>query len=187
MAKKQTPRAGWLQTNALRVARVHFLYIVGYMLAIVIFDSWNLFTHDAVVQRWTLAAVLFVLTTILWYLSRLKFSADSVYVALVLLLILADIGFAATNIYWERGMASRSVVLFAVPIITAATLRSRSILLAAAALSMVAYTTAAVRYFYQHYGEGYRVELWGNLLLYSAIFFVLGWLLMVIIRPTNET
>jgi hypothetical protein len=106
---------------------------------------------------------------------------------LVLLLILADIGFAATNIYWERGMASRSVVLFAVPIITAATLRSRSILLAAAALSMVAYTTAAVRYFYQHYGEGYRVELWGNLLLYSAIFFVLGWLLMVIIRPTNET
>jgi hypothetical protein len=187
MAKKQASRAGWLQTNALRVTRVHFLYIVSYMLALVIFDSWNLYTHDAVVQRWTLAAILFVLNTVFWYMSRLKFSTDSLYVALVLLLIVADIVFAATNIYWERGMASRSVVLFAVPIITAGTLRSRSILLATTALSMVAYSTAAVRYFYQHYGEGYRVELWGDLFLYSAAFFVLGWLLMILIRPTNET
>jgi hypothetical protein len=187
MAKKQTSRAGWLQTNAIRVTRVHFLYAVSYMLALVVFDSWNLYTHDAIVQRWTLAAILFILTTVLWYLSRLKFSTDSLYVALVLLLVLADIVFAATNVYWERGMASRSVALFAIPIITAASLRSRSILLASTALSMAAYSLAAVRYFFQHYGEGYRVELWGNLLFYSAVFFVFGWLLMVIIRPTNES
>jgi hypothetical protein len=186
MAKKQTPRAGWLQTNALRVTRVHFLYILSYMLGLIIFDSWNLYTHDAVVNRWTLAAVFFILNPFFWYFSRLRFKSDSIYVLLVVLLVAADIVFAATNVFWERGMASRSVVMFAVPIITAASLRSRSILLAATALSTAAYSLSVVRYFFLHYGEGYRVELWGNLFLYSAAFFVLGWLLMLIIRPTNE-
>jgi len=178
--------ASWLQSTAIRVTRGHFLYVVAYMVAIIIFDSWNLYTHDAVVNRWTLAAALFVLNTVFWYVSRIKFNTDTIYMILLLLLILADIIFAGTNVYWERGMASRSIILFAVPIISAAAVRSRSTLLAATALSAVAYSTAATRYFYQHYGEGYRVELWGNIFFYSAIFFVLSWLLWVVVRPAQE-
>jgi hypothetical protein len=29
--------------------------------------------------------------------------------------------------------------------------------------------------------------LWSDLFLYSAAFFVLGWLLLILIRPTNES
>ena len=156
------------------------------MISIIIFDSWNLFTHEAVSERWTFAGGLLALNSLLWYAARMKFKKESVYVNLVLLLIAADLVFAAFNVYWERGLASKSVILFAVPLITAATLRSRSTLLATSALATAAYSTATVRYFFAHYGESYRVELYGYVAFYCALFFVLSWLLFIIIRPTKE-
>jgi hypothetical protein len=33
---------------------------------------------------------------------------------------------------------------------------------------------------------GYRVELWANVGFFSAMFFVLAFLLMIIIRPSTE-
>lgn len=189
MSKKLRPKAGkagWLQTNTVRVARAHFAFVAIYMISIVVFDSWNLYTHEAVSLRWTFAAGLLVLTSLVWYVGRMKFKSQSWYVNLVLLLIAADIIFAGLNVYWERGLDSKSVVLFAVPLIAAATLRSRSTLLVTSVLATAAYSTAAVRYFYQHYGESYRVELYGYLTFYCALFFVFAWLLWIIIRPSRE-
>ena len=99
---------------------------------------------------------------------------------------LADIAFATYNVYWQQGLSSKSVLLFTVPIVTAAVLRSRSILLATTTLCAAAYSTVSVRYFFDNYGLGYRVELWGTIGLYTAVFFILALLLMVIIKPTNE-
>jgi hypothetical protein len=175
----------WLQLTATRVTRVHFFFIAAYMVSIIIFDSWNLITHDGVAQRWTAAASLLVLNIIVWYLVRMKFSNSSLYITFILALILADIVFASYNVFWERGIASKSVALFAVPIISAAALRSRTTILAASALSAASYSIAAVRYFYIHYGESFRVELYGNLFFYCALFFVLAFLLLVLIRPAD--
>lgn len=187
MPKKTTSKKpNWIQTNAVRVTRVHFAFVAAYMISIIIFDSWNLYTHEAVTDRWTLAGGLLALNTILWYTARMKFKKISIYVNLILLLVAADLIFAAFNVYWERGLASKSVLLFVLPLITAATLRSRSTLLATSALATAAYSTAAVRYFYQHYGESFRVELYGYLSLYCALFFIFSWLMWVIIRPTAE-
>lgn len=186
MAKKTKTKAGWLQTTALRVTRIQFIYIGIYIAATVIFDSWNLFTHQAIAQRWTLAGGLLILNTILWYVSRIRFANQSVYFINLLTLIVADIIFAAVNVYWERGLASKAVALFMVPLAVAATLRSRSTLLATAAISGAAYSTATVRYFNQHYGESYRIELYGYIGFYCALFFVLSWLLWVVIKPTEE-
>lgn len=186
MPKKKPVAFSWLQTTAIRVTKLHFLYIAACMGALIVFDSWNLLTQEAVAERWTAAGVLLVINSVFWYISRIKFSKDTVYINLLLLLILADIAFAAMTVYWERGLASSSVILFAVPIITAATLRSRSTLLATAALSISAYSISAVRYFYQHYGESFRVELYGELAFYSAIFFVLVGLLWVVVSPRNR-
>src|SRR5437879_1717329 len=116
MAKKSAIRASWLQTTALRITRVHFLYIASYMATIVIFDSWNLFTHEAIAQRWTIAGILLALNTVFWYVCRIKFSKDTVYIILVLLLILADILFASLNVFWERGLASKAVFLYTIPL-----------------------------------------------------------------------
>jgi hypothetical protein len=186
MTKKTSAVNHWLQTTAVRNARVHFIFIIAYILTIIVFDSWNLYTHQAASQLWTAGGVLLIANTIIWYLSRLNFSKTSYYVGLILLLVLADIAFASYNVYWQHGLASKAVMLFAVPIITAATLRSRSTLLAATTLSAAAYSIASVRYFFTNYGLSYRVELWGTVGFYSALFFVLALLLMVIISPTDE-
>lgn len=186
MVKKPTQTAGWLQTTALRLTRVHFVFVAVYVASTIVFDSWNLYTHEAITQLWTAAGILLAVNTVLWFLARMKLGAESAYRSIILLLVLADISFAAYNVFWQQGLASKSVALFAVPIITVAALRSRSALLATASLCAAAYSVVAVRYFYQNYGEGYRVELWGTVGFYCAIFFVLAGLLMVIIHPTQE-
>ena len=145
MSNKSTTVTHWLQTTAVRVTRVHFLYIAAYIAATVVFDSWNLYTHKAVSQLWTAAGILLVVNTILWFFARMKFSSSSVYAFAVLALILADIIFASYNVYWQRGLASKSVMLFAVPIVTAAVLRSRSTLLATTTLCAAAYSIVSVR------------------------------------------
>ena len=78
MAKKSLSRKNWLQATAVRVTRAHFLYVGIYMAAIIIFDSWNLYTHQAIGWRWTAAGSLLALTTVLWYLARIRFSKDVV-------------------------------------------------------------------------------------------------------------
>lgn len=165
---------------------MHFVYIAFYIASIIVFDMWNLYTHVAIAQLWTAAGMMLVLNTVLWYVARMNFSNNNVYVTVILLLIVADIIFASYNVLWQKGLASKSVMLFAVPIVTAAVLRSRSTLLATTTLCAAAYSTISVRYFFQHYGESYRVELYGTVGFYCAIFFVLAGLLMVIILPKNE-
>jgi hypothetical protein len=186
MPKKSKSSNAWLQTAAVRVTRVHFLYILVYIVATVVFDSWNLYTHEAVGQLWTAAGILLVVNTIIWFQARQNYAHKSLYVFNILALILADIAFAAFNIWWQHGLASKSVMLFTVPIVTAAVLRSRSLLLGTTTLCAAVYSTVSVRYFFENYGEGYRIELWGTIGLYSAVFFVLALILMVLVKPTNE-
>jgi hypothetical protein len=186
MAKKPTSGASWLQTTVVRLTRIHFLYVVCFLVSIVIFDASNLYTHQAIGQIWTAGGILMAVNVFLWFAARLKTPNYWFYVGLALALIIADIAFASYIVYWQRGLYSKSVMLFTVPIITAAALRSRSILLGTTALSAAAYSTVSVRYFFDHYGLGYRVELWANVGFFSAMFFVLAFLLMIIIRPSTE-
>jgi hypothetical protein len=186
MAKSSKSLVNWLQSTAVRVTRVHFLYIAAYMGSTIVFDSWNLFTHPEIANRWTIAAILLILNTIFWYVARIKFSNDTVYIFLILGLVVADILFASMNVYWERGLASKAVFLFAVPIVTSACLRSRSALLATTTLCVAAYSLSVMRYFNLHYGESFRVELYGYMAFYCALFFVLASLLLIIIRPRGN-
>jgi hypothetical protein len=172
-----------IQERALRGCRVYFLYVLTYAVSIIIFDSWNLITHDGILQRWTLAVILAVSTTFLWFIARTYSKSIAAINGVFYGLIIIGIIFAALNVYIDRGMASKSVILFAVPLVAAAITKSRSILLATASFSAAAYSLAMVRYFYENYGEGYRVQLYGEIFLYSMIFFVLAWLLLILIQP----
>lgn len=156
------------------------------MISLVVFDSWNLIAHDAMVKFWLAAAALLAANTFCWYISRINFSSDKVYILALQCLILADIVFAALVVYWERGVASSSVILFTVPLLLTAVLRSRSSLLATAILSIAAYSASSVKYFYDHYGEGYRVELYGEIFLYGALFFIFAALLHVVNTPRQN-
>ncbi|MBX4197258.1 hypothetical protein KW801_01730 [Candidatus Saccharibacteria bacterium] len=186
MAKKSTNAAGWLQTTAVRISRIHFAYVAAYLLSVVIFDTWNLYTHQATSQLWTAGGVLLAVNVIIWFTARLKSNNYWFYVGVLLALILADIIFASYIVYWQRGLYSKAVMLYTIPIISAAAMRSRSILLATTTLSTAAYSTISVRYFFNNYGLGYRVELWGTIGFFSAMLFVLALLLLVVINPTKE-
>jgi hypothetical protein len=186
MAKKSKSPNAWLQTNAVRLTRIHFIYVAFFLLSVVIFDASNLYTYKAITELWTAGVSLLALNVIIWFAARFKVSNYWYYTALAGLLILADILFATYLIWIERGLYSKDVMLYAVPIIASATLRSRSIVFATATLCAAAYSTTAVRYFFQNYGLGYKVELWSTVGFFSAMMFVLAFLLMVIIRPTEE-
>lgn len=185
--RKQKVAQSLLQVSAIRVTRVHFLFILIFALQIIIFDSWNLIPHEAVSQRWTAIAVIASLNTVLWFFAKINFDRPIYYIGVIMSLVFADIVLAGFSVYWERGMASTSVVLFVLALLSASVIRSRTIVLATAALCSVGYSTAAVRYFNSNYGEGFRVQLWGQVGFYSALFFIFSLIIIVSLNLSNES
>jgi len=148
----------------------------------VIYDAWKLITPNALLNRWIVCALLFAITTVVWYIARGKIHTTSAAKLLVWALVVSDIAAASFNVYTQRGMSSRAVMLYAVPIIISAVLRTRSALFAAAALSAAAYTSTAIAYFVLNFNEGYKIELYGEVGFYSALFFVLASALWIVVR-----
>jgi hypothetical protein len=185
MARSTTPQTDRLRDAVSRLSGVHFFFAAAYILSIIIFDSWNLIPPDALSQRWTFASSLLIVTTLIWYAVRSGTRSPAFYSALVYVLIVVDIALAAFTVYSERGMASRGVALFAIPIAVSAVLMTRTALFAAATLSATAYSWSAVRYFAQNPSEGYKIELYGVLAFYSAGFFILAALLWAVVRPAK--
>ena len=175
-----------LQPSVLRLARIHFAYVFIFAISIAAFDAWQLIAPEDVLTRWTMAAIMLVVTTIIWYIARTKPTTPAIYKALVLGLVLVDIAVATTLVYSERGMASRAVALYAVPIVVSAVLMRSSAVFAAASLSTAAYTFAAIRYFVINFNEGYKIELYAIIGFYSAMFFVFAALLSTIIKSKTN-
>ncbi len=176
---------GWLQTNTVRIARLHFVYVTVFAISIIAYDAWKLITTESLMERWTLAMVMLVLTTALWFIARNTVFRANVYQLIVFAFIALDTVVAAYAVYFGRGMASRGVALFAIPIAVSAVLLSRSALYGAAAVAAAAYSYAALKYFTDHPSEGYKVELYGDLFFYSASFFILASLLWVVARSVQ--
>jgi hypothetical protein len=165
------------------MTKVHFGYVLLYMLSIVTFDTWNLIPHEGIVWRWQAATVLLAVNAICWYLARTKLGFRDAYKLVGIALIVADVIFAAYNVYWDRGIASPMVALFAVPVVLAAVLHSRRAILGAAVLAIGGYSLSCVKYFHLHYGEALKVQLYGTVLLFCGVSLVLAFLLMIIIKP----
>ncbi len=171
-----------LQAAVHRITQIHFAYIVLYMVSLIAFDSWNLITHEGIVWRWQAASSLLIVNAVGWYLARTNLKGKTPYKLIVLALIIGDIVFACLNVTWERGMASKSVALFAVPIVIAAILHSRRAILATTTFSAAAYSLVTVKYFHLNYGEGLKVQLYGTILFYCGLFYILALMLMLVIK-----
>ncbi len=186
---KQTNKNQILQfrNSVTRVARWHFAYVLALAGQIIIYDAWKLITPEVVLQRWLVAAGLLAVTAVVWFLAKSKAMAANAYRNLVFVLIAADILVASFLVYSQRGMASRAVILYVIPIITAAVLRSRSAIVATAALCVAAYTSTALGYFVLNFNEGYKIELYGEVGFYSIGLFIVAFLLWAAIRPARKT
>ena len=79
-------------------------------------------------------------------------------------------------------MASRAVFLFVIPLIVIALLMSLSALLLTATICVAVYITTTVSYFVNNFNEGYKVELYGEVGFYSAMFYVVAYLLWAVVK-----
>ncbi len=185
MASKNT-EVSWLHTNVLRLSRVHFVYVFVFALQTVVYDAWKLVEDKAVMNRWIMTAILATVTAMVWYLAHNTIKTTLGYKFLVFALIITDIAAATFNVYTQRGMASRAVMLYAIPIAVSAVLLSRVALFATATICAASYIATAYAYFVLNFNEGYKIELYGEVGFYTAIFFVLASLLWVVVRSKRH-
>lgn len=182
MTLKQKSKLLELSATTVGLARAHFLFVAVYVVAIVASDAWGLIMPEIVLRRWTIAAIALIISAVVWYTARNMVGSPFYYKSLIFVLILTDIVVAAVSVYSQRGMASRSVMLFAIPIAVSAALRTRAAIFATATIATAAYTLAAVRYFVLNFNEGYKAELYTETLFYCGMFFVLAAILWVVVR-----
>ncbi len=184
MKKSKRTAVSPYRASVLRVSKAHFFYVLAVSVFVLQYDAWKLITPEAALQRWTVACVMLVVVTLCWFAARQQKTLDTYYQAILATIIVMDIYVAAFSVFSQRGMASRGVALFAIPIIVAAT-ASRAAIFATAALSLAAYWFASVRYFNLYPSEGYRVELYSDLTFYGATFFVIAALLYIVISKSK--
>lgn len=175
-----------LKLRIVRVSRVHFYLALAFAIQIVAYDAWSLIQPEAVLKRWLVTAGMFVGVTSIWLLARNPTTKVAFYQKLVAALILLDVLLVSFLVYETRGMASRAVALYAIPIIVAAVLRSRVALIAAAFLSIAAYSSAAIAYFVLNFNEGYSVELYGEVGFYSAAMVLLAMLIWAVLNTSQK-
>lgn len=182
MAKTKNNTLKRLQNDLQRTTRAHFAFVVAYIGSMIILYAWKAVTNEAFGMRWTLAGILLAVNTVIWFISHMRSTTRSQLVLMTLVLALADLTFAGINVYLSRGMASIYAFLFIMPLLTVAILRSRLMMISAATFASATYSTAAVLYFTNNYGEGFKVELWGTIFMFSSLFFVLAWQIYTIFR-----
>ncbi len=182
---KNANKLNWLQLNVIRLSRVHFWLAAVFALSIIVAHASKLITPQAVLARWSVAAVMLAATSVIWYVARQPSKSRHYYAALVYVLIVIDIYLASYLVYAERGMASRAVALYAIPIAVSAVLLRPRAIFATAAICIAAYSFSAVRYFVINFNEGYMAELYATIAFYSSIFLLLAGILSVAVR-TND-
>lgn len=184
MAQKlsKNSQVHWLRRSLIRVAQLHLVFVIIYVAQIIAFDASKLITPEVLAQRWLAAGGLAIVSATVWYLARSKVTSTLNYKLLTWLLIIADLAFASFNVYTQRGMASRAVLLFLIPIVVATILHSRIALFTTAIMAAVIYTTTAILYFVNFFNEGYKIELYGEVLFYSSLFFVVAGLLWAALK-----
>lgn len=164
-----------------RITRTMFFLCMVLAANVIVFDSGNLLARESVIDRWLLISGLLLVFMFSWFIVGVKNTKSPVYsrwlVALIAISLLVASGYLT---YWERGMASTSTIFYVLPVLVAATLKNRHAILASASLSAATYALSAVLYFNTNFNEGYRIQLWGSILLYSGIIFVSAWLIMIV-------
>jgi len=169
------------RSSLIRISKIHVfigLFLVGQIVA---YDAAKLITPEAVLKRWLFTGGLILVAGTCWYLARLN-DTRAVIRNLTWFLILADLAFASFSVYTQRGMASRAVLLFILPIIVAATMRRLGMIMLTATASAIIYTTTAVAYFVLNFNEGYKIELYGEIGFYAATLLAIGWALWALVR-----
>lgn len=187
MAKRQHQLTykQWLQESSVKTGRILFIFVGIYIGSIMLYDAFKLITPDILLIRWIAASALLVAVAVLWYVARSSNKSERFYAWLLYAFIVATIAFASLNIYIQRGMASRAVFLYVIPVLIAAFLLRRVAIFMTAAIAVAAYSLTAIWYSNVYPSEGYKVEIYGEVGFYSAMLFIVAALAWGIVRSKN--
>lgn len=175
-----------LHARLRRLSTIHLALAAVVAIQIIVFDAGRLIPPEVVLQRWIATGIFAAIVAGVWYAARNRSSQDATLKKLIAALVFADIALASVAIYTQRGMASRAVALYAIPIIVAAAINRRSAILASAVLSIAAYMATCVAYFVLHFNEGYKLELYGETGFYGAVLAIVAFSLWAIVKPSNH-
>jgi hypothetical protein len=176
----------WLKVDVLRVCRLHFLVAGLFLTQLLIYDAWKVLSPEAILQRWVAIGMYAAIVLACWYLAHNKNNDTPTSKRILFGLIAADIAIASFFVYTQRGMASRAVILFCLPIISSSILLSRSAIILTAGLSVLAYAVSAVAYFVLNFNEGFKIELYAEVGQYSLFMLILAGLLSAVIRFSSQ-
>lgn len=175
-----------VQTDTIRMSRLHYFYVAIFAVQTLLYDAWGVTASEATYRRWLAVALFATAVTVVWYLAHVR-RESAYYQKLLFVLILSDIALASYAVYSQRGMASKAVFLYVIPLLVAAVLRRGTALMATAALCIAAYVSTAISYFALNFNEGYKIELYGELIFYSALFILVAAILTGLVRnPQNN-
>ncbi len=172
-----------LASGLLALCKIHFAFAAVIIIQTIVYDASKLITPEVVLDRWFVVSLLLLITGVIWYFVKSKSGNVIPYKSLVLALIMTDMALAAYSVYATRGMASRAVLLFIIPIVVSAILRSKSDVYATAIASIAIYSLTCIAYFTWNFNEGYKVELYGEVGFYSAMFLIVAALLSAVLHP----
>lgn len=174
-----------LRPSLSRVSRIHLFIAILLAVQLIIYDAGKLVTPEIVLKRWIGIGILAIVSAIALFLSQIS-SSDSTLKKTLWVLICTDIALASWSIYLERGMASRAVFLYVIPIISSAILLRKSAIYLTGLLSAVAYILTTNAYFVNYFNEGYKLELYGEVLGYSALLLFVSALTWSVIKSKKH-
>lgn len=168
-----------------KLAKINFIFVAVFAIYIVIFDAGNILTRESVYHRWVFAAILLTVYALFWAATK-KAKSGSVLLGSLVLCVVSELVLAGFMTYWERGMASMSTVLYLLPIVSMALSGSRTYTVATSLFATAIYAVASTKYFYDFFNEGYRIQLYGQLFFFGAVFLLTGWAVAVLAHAYSK-
>lgn len=183
---KNNNKTSTLRSHSKRITTIHYLFVLALALQLIAFDAGKLINPEMTLKRWLSIGALLIVNIVVWYIVRNRSGNPKTIKWSMFALIVSDIAIASFNVYVQRGMASKAVIFYVIPIIIAATIARRSALIATALLCVTAYVSTCVSYFVLNFNEGYKLELYGEISFYSTLFIIIALLLWVYIRKSSN-
>lgn len=182
---KQQKTESRLRSKTLRISRFHFVLCAMLVLQILLFDAFKLIELDSVLKRWVATLALLIVSVVVWYSAKSR-STDVTYRRLLWLLAVTDITVISYFVYLQRGMASRAVILYVIPLLVLTILAKKSAIIAGSLLAVAGYIAAVISYFVINFNEGYKIELYGEAGFYGGVIVLIGGILWSIIGQQSK-
>ncbi|MCA9342682.1 hypothetical protein KC950_01560 [Candidatus Saccharibacteria bacterium] len=165
---------------------ISFCFIIFFSIFLGVNQAWKLQTPDVIKNQWIALLITATLFLIILILSLKKKASHGYYYSLVFSQIVTYTAFISYIIYAQRGMASSAIILYVIPILIAALTRASWVVITTSVLAGASYSLSAYKYFADFPSEGYKAELYGQMLFYFLILILIGRLVHIALVENNK-